>query len=538
VPVKRNSAVFLVWACFVTRAFFYSVVLPMWEGFDEYAHFGYVQYVAVGRGWLVPPETRASDEILRSITLVPMPWMLRADPPSHETSESYWGLSWRERRGRERELAALPRSLGTQDAYAFVPIESQQPPLNYLLMAAVYELVAGLNLPARVFALRLLNVLLASMAVPTAYLAARRVFGTHGIAIATTAIVVLMPEAMFDAARVSNSGLSVALYSTFAVLMLRIVEGGDGAVLWAGLVVGLGLLTKAFFLAAVPPFVAVVAWAVWKRRTPLRSALGAFGLAAAISAWWYARNLRITGSFSGIIQDAALRHVPIMERLRHAARVNWWTALDSTFFSHIWFGGWSFLQLRAWIYHFFAIVAVLAALGLAAAWVRQPRTRGRLSALAAVYVFFCAGLAYHVLMTFLVSGISSSAGWYLCAVVVPETILAAAGLRTLAPSGTRPYVIGGVALAFALIDLYGMFFVAIPYYTGLLAHKPSGSLEAFHWAALFQMGLGELLRRLATNKPAWVGPAGVAATACLYAAATITLAAKALVAEPASEAAR
>ena len=96
--------------------------------------------------------------------------------------------------------------------------------------------------------------------------------------------------------------------------------------------------------------------------------------------------------------------------------------------------------MRAWIYHFMAILGGLALLGLALAALRRVPERRRLSVLAAAYFFFCVGLAYQVLITFLANGISSSAGWYLCAVMVPETVLLAGGLRTactLAPDGKR-----------------------------------------------------------------------------------------------------
>lgn len=541
--LHANRIVILLWACFIIRGLFYCVAVPLWEGFDEPAHFAYVQYVALGRGFLVQPKTRPSLEVERSIELVPMPWTLRSDPPPHETYESYWRLPVEQRRSREHKLDALPHSLGVQESLRFVDIESQQPPLSYWLMAAAYAMVAGFAIPARALILRVFNLLLASVAIPGAWVVARRVFGTNsaapalrleaeGAAAATAAVIALMPEIMFDAARVANSGLAIALYSLLVVLGVRIVDGNSRSVPWMGLVLGLGLITKAFFLTAVPAVAVVLAWAVWNRRTQLRSAVIALGLAIAASGWWYARNLRLTGSFSGVIQDVALRDMPLAKRLARIPDVSWLRALDSTFLSHIWFGGWSFLQLRAWMYHFIAILAGLALLGLAVAVLRRVPERRHLFVLAAVYSFFCLGIAYHVLLTFLANGFASSAGWYLCAVVVPETVLLAVGLRTLVWGTVRRHVVGGVAFTVAMLDLYGMLFVAVPYYTGLIVHKPSGSLPAFHWVRIADIGLGEVLRRIATNKPFWIGPVMVAATGCAYIGSTLALAAIALVTGP------
>jgi 4-amino-4-deoxy-L-arabinose transferase-like glycosyltransferase len=525
VPGRR--ALVLLWICFLARGVFYCVALPLWEGFDEYAHFAYVQHIAAGN-WLIAPEASANREVEQSIVLAPMPWATRHDPPPHETHEAYWRLPAEERSRRERDLSTLPHSLAAEPASVFLPSESQQPPLSYWVMAAIYRLVAGLSLPARVFALRLWNLLLASAAVPAAAMAARRVFAEDQVgrvALAVGAAVALFPEMMFDGAHVTNSSLAIALFSALTVLILEVVDGRRAAVLWLGAVLGLGLLTKAFFLTVVPVVVAILILAVWKGRTRWPAAAGSLALAAAISMWWYWRNLRITGSFSTALQDAGLRHMPLAERLRHAGDVNWFAALDSTFFSHIWFGGWSFLQLRAWIYHVFAWVAVLAVLGVAVAWFRNWPSRRHLSVLAGIYVLFCVGVAYHVLLTFLVNGVSSSAGWYLCSVIVPEAILAAAGLRALAPRAARDCIIGGVAVGFALLDLYGMIFVALPYYTGLISHKPSGFLEAFHFGPLAAAGFTEVLQHLAVNRPGFIGPAAVAVTGIVYLAATGVLAA-------------
>ena len=56
-------------------------------------------------------------------------------------------------------------------------------------------------------------------------------------------------------------------------------------------------------------------------------------------------------------------------------------------------------------------------------------------------------------------------------------------------------------------------------------------MEAVHFANLANIGLAEGLRRLAVNKPGFIGPAAVAASAGVYITATAALAAIALVAE-------
>ena len=236
----------------------------------------------------------------------------------------------------------------------------------------------------------------------------------------------------------------------------------------------------------------------------------------------------LTGSISTSVQDEALRHLSLAEKLRRIPEVNWLSALDSTFLSHIWFGGWSFLQVRAWMYHLFGWIALAAALGLILAFRRNKAARPYLATMAGLYLLFCAGISYHVLLTFLANGISSSAGWYLCAVTVPEILLAVAGLKAIMPERFQPLVPGTLAAAFALLELYAMFFVALPYWAGLIGHRPGGPLAAFHLSQLRGLGLWGLLSRLSVNKPGFAVPATLAGFGLLYLAATAALVAVAL----------
>jgi len=45
---KRQYRVLLVaiWLAFLSRGLFYSVQQPMWEGYDEWAHFAFIQHIA------------------------------------------------------------------------------------------------------------------------------------------------------------------------------------------------------------------------------------------------------------------------------------------------------------------------------------------------------------------------------------------------------------------------------------------------------------------------------------------------------------
>ncbi len=77
------------------------------------------------------------------------------------------------------------------------------------------------------------------------------------------------------------------------------------------------------------------------------------------------------------------------------------------------------------------------------------------------------------------------------------------------------------ATLFAALDLYGMHWLAIPYYTGLIAHRANGSLAALHLSAYSAAGIATVGERLTANKPAWFSPAVFAVLWILYLCATL-----------------
>jgi hypothetical protein len=76
---------------------------------------------------------------------------------------------------------------------------------------------------------------------------------------------------------------------------------------------------------------------------------------------------------------------------------------------------------------------------------------------------------------------------------------------------------------FAAIDLYGVGFLLIPYYTGLSAHSPgSDLLKPMPLTRLFHTSPGLVLQRLAVNRPASLRPAGITILASAYLIATLS----------------
>lgn len=101
-------------------------------------------------------------------------------------------------------------------------------------------LMGRTSLLSRVIALRILSVLLASIAVPLAFTVARQVLGEEGKALGVTALLVLLPELMVNLARVGNESLALVLMTLALVYALKTVEQPERWSAWIALGLALG----------------------------------------------------------------------------------------------------------------------------------------------------------------------------------------------------------------------------------------------------------------------------------------------------------
>jgi hypothetical protein len=391
---------------------------------------------------------------------------------------------------------------------ALTAYEALQPPLYYWLMTLAMRILNERPLPDQVMAIRWLGVAIASLIIPLVFHVGRAALGSEVLALCAAAAVALMPGMALDVARVGNDCVAVVLFTllTWLGLELRSSHATYRTAVTLGIALGLGLLAKAYFLAAVP---AVVLLGVFGARW-MRVATACL-IAAAISAWWYMLNLLHTGTLAGLAESVMLKDAGPAALIRGAAALPWMRAIDAILFSHLYFGGWSSLTVRSWMYHLFYAVIVSAAIGL---WrsVRRPEIGWML----VLYACFWAAQCYNVVLLYLSKGLPASMGWYLYAVIAAESVLCVCGLAQL-----RRWAVAAGAVLFGLLDLYTMHGVAIPYYTGLLRHKAGGALESLH---VFRLPF----ERLAIFKGSLVSTGLVSTWWALYLVATVAIAVTAI----------
>jgi 4-amino-4-deoxy-L-arabinose transferase-like glycosyltransferase len=208
----------------------------------------------------------------------------------------------------------------------------------------------------RVWFARILSVIIGSLSIPVGFWLCRKVFQNDAIAIGISAFIVVMPEFAFNLSRVSNECLSAAIYTTLFLAVCHWIDQPESLVraITVGALLGLGLLTKAYFLTAVPALCVLQFWLCMtqpkKRSLFLKSATTIFVISGAISGWWYVRNILQTGTVSGLDEALLLRGVGTGEKLLAVVHVQWVRAIATVLLAHlVW--GWSLLSVSRFIYY-------------------------------------------------------------------------------------------------------------------------------------------------------------------------------------------
>jgi hypothetical protein len=402
-PTRYRVSLIAIWLIFLARGAFYSHFIPLWEGFDEWGHYAFVEHLRVHPGVLPRTTDGVTEEIRESV-----------------------------QSARIRHEAADPLLL----------FEAQQPPLYYWILSMPNRLWIGADISTRVHRLRMLSVLIASLSILFAWLAAIELFSSRALALSVCALITAMPGLMIDIARVGNESMAIALGSWLIWLLLR----RKSPVL--GIALGMGLLTKAYFLAFVPIL-------IFRRR------FSSLAVGIAIGGWWYWRNFRLTGTWTGEIMDVAATKLGWVAKLAGIPKVHWIRVLDVALWTHIWTGAWSFLTVKSWIYRGFEVVFAITAIMVVYALTKRPfgRFKGKLATLISMEVLFAMGIAYQALSIFLAKNISFAPGWYFYALVVAEALLLATGTLILVGRRRVLWAMGFLITLFAALDVYSTVFV-------------------------------------------------------------------------------
>lgn len=492
----------LLIAYVLVNALLYSVLLPLWEGFDEPFHFGYVQQLANGQGLPDQNTARLSNEAGASILLTPASSVVKENLPQVTSYAQYFSWPVLKRAEVRRRLNEIPTELRWNPSQ-FVNYEAQQPPLAYFLLAIPERLLASEPIPMRIAILRIVAASIGSLLLLTG---AERLFAQIGTgdSYRVAALFCLFSCQMTWAtmARVSNDWLSVAL-AIWLLVALNSYDTRPGLrrTAFAAALLAAGLLTKAYFLAFVPLFAGLTV----RRRSGKNLAAGSI-IVLGVAGPWYGRNLMRYGTLSGTQESRA--GVGLHAVLLATPNVNWLKTTWSFIHYSLWTGNNTFSTFSA------NTLNLIIGAGLAGLLLWAVGGHGSAEWITCVYSFlFVLALAYAAGTSFVYSdgAYSSPEPWYTQTLSAPLL-----GLMLLGAS-RRPKL--GRYVAASLVVLFGYVLATtyaaklIPLYGG---YEGRTSLAAT--ARLYAYGLKGLIANLNSVELA------PAAYVCLLAGIVIVLA--------------
>lgn len=359
---------------------------------------------------------------------------------------------------------------GTSPDLLLPPIYA--PPAYYAAAVGRLSLFDGADIDSRLFALRMLSVVLGMVELFLAYRVTRTAFTEEdALALAATAFVALLPMRTFLSGGASSDSLAVVA-SAAAILAMtawvsRPLTLKRGAVL--GLALALALLTKRTTAFLLP--LALVFLALNRRHCPRKGqwwqsvGLGVLCSAAPLVAWAVARpSLTAPGQpwpFPGYGTEGLLG--VRLEWVTRLLSADAWTlaalrdhalALGTSFASFWGDFGWLTVPLDAWWYGVLAVLTGLACLGWA---LRLRRRRGALRP-AQVLVLWAACLCLlQVVGTTMGQGIPQQ-GRYLFPALAPIACCLVLGWAELWPERARgilPVAVGGGLLLLTAVSWCG-----------------------------------------------------------------------------------
>lgn len=429
--VRFITGLLLAAVAFVGAA--HIAFLPPWEGFDESAHWSYIQELSdTGHA-----PRYGVDGLSADLTAYPGPVAYGAAPPFERTGRPTY---------RSFRLISAGPIIGTPSHYVSDGgrnWQAQHPPLYYALMAPLYRAAHALGWVDHLLVLRLASFAMAFAGLSIGVMATPRFAAPVGrwTGPIMAAWPFLFPQFFPEFARLGNDSLCLLLASCAWAMLLRLL-GGQGR--WAtaamlGVSLGLGLLTKAFFLpigAGVAAMLAAHWWATGRRSAALAQAALAGGVALVIGAWWYISKDLQTGDLTGSDEFIRFNQAGGLGRLAQGVSLtNLARGVGVLGGAFVWAGTWSLARLPEIL-----LLPPILLLGLTLWSYLRGLTPGDLIGWAplALTLPMLAGLLYHLLVW--ATGVGAvTPGWYLHILAAPLGLAVARGW-------TRPRVLGVLSL--------------------------------------------------------------------------------------------
>jgi hypothetical protein len=475
---------FLILAVYgAINAIAYCCLLPLWEGFDEAYHYGYVQFLSTNLRFPVLGQTSLSREIWHSFQLVPVSHYLQPFTGAPLSFADYFALPEEERRQRRAQLESLAASEKYEPQASKPNYEVNQSPLPYLFMAAIDRALLNRPLPTRVLFLRLACSILAVLLIAHSTLLLCGKLALPDWYAAAALFCVFSSQMLYATiGHVCNDWLAIPLMGYLIWAAIGVWEtGARRDCLWLGLAISAALLTKAYLLFLTPLALGWMIWALWRRRANFAGAVCFVVPVLLLAGPWYVRNLLLYRNLSATVESTS--GLGLGQFFHAALALPWRESIVYMAHSSLWTGNNSFTTFSAATID---IMLGLVAVSLVMFAMRAKRAVAEWTIVTAV-VLFCGGLLVVTVAFYVGSkhGAIAAVPWYMQVLLTPVLLLCFLGMSR-APRWGRilallfvlvwSYVLAATYLI-KLAPLYGGYLTSRTHWRELPAWYLSGQWE-------------------------------------------------------------
>ena len=400
--------------------------LPPFEGFDEVDHLSYVEQIA-DKGTI---PRYGVDKASLEIERYSGPGRYIDYAPFDQAA----GLSYRTFfSGPSPHLPpVIKHEYSPGNALDY---EAQHPPLYYVLLAPFYLMAKGLSWPGLFLLLRLVSWTLAFAGFAIGCRATQQILRSLSISPALCLIVpawpFFFPEFFPEMARLGNDSLCLLLMGIGWYLLLRLLKERDAkTAILLGLVFGLGLLTKAFFLPILAGSLCLLCFQALREANArhFKNALAVGAIAAFLGGGWYLFRFLTVGHFIFFTEVIKIEEKgSILTQMIHGLTLpDLLRKIDYIGTSFVWGGTWSYARFSP----IYSAPLVLLAIIPLSNWL--VRLRGAPAAVIAplfIVAPMLIGLLYFLLTQMAAQGTNRTPGWYLHILAGPLSLALVIGWR-------------------------------------------------------------------------------------------------------------
>jgi len=289
--VKSNKAIVGILGVYLVVGMIYSVVTPLFEASDEMRHYAFVKHLA--DGYSLPVQRPGVEQPWRQEgSQPPLYYALMALATCRINTEDMNQVLW------PNPHADVGISKPDRNINMFIHTEREAFPYRGTTLA--------------VHIIRWLSLLMGVVTVFCTYLISLDIFPERkALAVGAAAFVAFNPMFLFISGSVNNDNLATALSSFALWRLLRLVKGDSKLhhLLLLGLTLGLAALAKASALGLFALAALALIIAVYHRRSfvgLIWESVVIYGVAAAVSGWWFVRNWQLYGDALGLNTFAAI----------------------------------------------------------------------------------------------------------------------------------------------------------------------------------------------------------------------------------------